>query len=182
MSESSYEYNEQIVQETEAVIGEEKSAESVISTENETETTIAIESNGKMSQKKIGIIVASAIAVVIVIIVAIILIPSKFDKVEKECLNIAGQIGSGKDYFSLDTDPYENADETVRMILLPNIQKNTLKAIKYANSELGFPGSVYSDMIRTSSAMGRQSEENSRYKVSWTYHPDHGLEVTYTKK
>ena len=29
---------------------------------------------------------------------------------------------------------------------------------------------------------GRQSSENEKYKVSWTYHPDDGLKVTYEKK
>ena len=30
--------------------------------------------------------------------------------------------------------------------------------------------------------MGRQSEENEKYRVKWSYHPDDGLEVTYEKK
>lgn len=134
----------------------------------------------KMSKKKLGIIVA--IAAILVIALAIVLIPSKFKRVENECLRIAGQIGTGKNYFSLDTDPYENMNETVRALLQPSHQEKTLEAIRYANNELGFPGSVYSDMLKTSALMGRQSEENNKYKVSWTYHPDHGLEVTYTKK
>ena len=37
-------------------------------------------------------------------------------------------------------------------------------------------------MMNTSALMGRQVEENDKYKVSWTYHPDDGLTVTYTKK
>ena len=119
---------------------------------------------------------------VAVIVAIIALIPSKFEKVKNECVQIAGQAGTGKNYFSLDTDPYENMDETMRALLLPNTQEKTLEAIKYANRELDFPGSVYSDMLKTTALMGRQSEENSKYKVSWTYHPDHGLEVTYTKK
>lgn len=137
-------------------------------------------SKKKLSKKQLGII--GAIAAVIVIVIAITLIPSKFIKVKNECVHIAGQAGTGKNYFSLDTDPYENMDETMRAIMLPNTQKKTLEAIRYANDELGFPGSVYSDMMNTTALMGRQSEENNKYKVSWTYHPDHGLEVTYTKK
>ncbi len=30
--------------------------------------------------------------------------------------------------------------------------------------------------------MGQQSEENKKFRVSWTYHPDRGLEVLYEKK
>lgn len=134
----------------------------------------------KLSKKKIAII--GAVVAVVVIVAIIALIPSKFEKVKNECVQIAGQAATGKNYFSLDTDPDENMDETTRALLLPYTQEKTLKAIRYANRELDFPGSVYSDMLKTTALMGRQSEENSKYKVSWTYHPDHGLEVTYTKK
>ena len=134
----------------------------------------------KASKKTLGIF--CAIAAVVVVVLVIILMPSKFKKVEKECVQIAGQAGTGKNYFTLDTDPYEDYDANMRALLLPNTQTKTLEAIKYANKELGFPSSVYSDMMKTTAIMGRQNEENSKYKVSWTYHPDHGLEVTYTKK
>ena len=78
-------------------------------------------------------------------------------------------------------DSWDNMDSTVRAIMLASHQQAALDAIKYANDELGFPG-VYSQMLKTNALMGRQSEENSKYKVSWTYHPDDGLTVTYTQK
>ena len=37
-------------------------------------------------------------------------------------------------------------------------------------------------MGETRSMDGRQSDENDKYKVTWTYHPDKGLEVMYEKK
>ena len=96
----------------------------------------------------------------------------------------AGSVASGNNYFTLETipDTWDNMDPTVRALMLPSHQEGVLEAVKYANKELGFPGSVYSDMINTSALMGRQVEENDKYKVSWTYHPDDGLTVTYTKK
>ena len=45
-----------------------------------------------------------------------------------------------------------------------------------------FSDSLYQDMLNTSAIMGRQSEENEKYRVKWSYHPDDGLEVTYEKK
>ena len=131
--------------------------------------------------KKTAIILGAVLLVVI--IAAIILTPSKFERVENKCIQIAGQAGNGKNYFTLDTypDSYEYMDETVRNLLLPGVQERTLEAIKYANDELGFPG-VYDLMLKTTALMGRQSEENSKYKVSWSYHPDSGLEVMYQKK
>ena len=92
-------------------------------------------------------------------------------------------VGNG-DYFTIDTypDTYENIDDNMKALLLPDIQKNALEAIRYANEELGFNDSVYSKMMKTTALMGRQNEETDKYKVSWTYHPDNGLEVTYEKK
>lgn len=118
------------------------------------------------------------------IVIVILLIPSKFDRVENECVHIAGSVASGNNYFTLETipDTWDNMDPTVRALMLPSHQEGVLEAVKYANKELGFPGSVYSDMMNTSALMGRQVEENDKYKVSWTYHPDDGLTVTYTKK
>ena len=88
------------------------------------------------------------------------------------------------DYFTIDTypDSYENIDDNLIALLLPDIEKNALEAIRYANEELGFNDSVYSKMMKTTALMGRQNEETDKYKVSWTYHPDNGLEVTYEKK
>ena len=131
--------------------------------------------------KKTAIILGAVLLVAI--IAAIAMIPSKFERVESKCIQIAGQGGTGKNYFTLDTCPdfYENMDETMRNILLPGVQERTLEAIRYANDELDFPG-VYSLMLNTTALMDRQSEENSKYKVSWSYHPDRGLEVMYKKK
>lgn len=135
----------------------------------------------KISKKKLGII--GAIVAVIVIVAVIALMPSKFDKVKNECVHIAGSIASGKGYFTIETipDSWDSMDPTVRAIMLPGHQQDALDAIKYANEELGFPG-VYSQMLNTTALMGRQSDENSKYKVTWTYHPDDGLTVTYSKK
>ena len=136
----------------------------------------------KLSKKKLGVI-GAAVAIVAIVIV-ILLIPSKFDRVENECVHIAGSVASGNNYFTLETipDTWDNMDPTVRALMLPSHQEGVLESVKYANKELGFPGSVYSDMMNTSALMGRQVEENDKYKVSWTYHPDDGLTVTYTKK
>lgn len=136
----------------------------------------------KLSKKKKLII--GGILVVIAVIAAVILIPSEFERIETKCVHIAGEAQTGKNYFKLDTYPdhYENMDPAVVGMLAGETQENTLDAIKYANEALGFSGAVYSNMMETTALMGRQSEENDKYRVSWTYHPDDGLEVTYEKK
>ena len=107
-----------------------------------------------------------------------------FETVKEEALEIAGVLGpSGDDYFIIDTFPYENGTNKIFIdMIAPETQRKTLEAIKYVNERLGFNGSLYNRMTSTTALMGRQSEENRKYKVSWTYHPDKGLEVTYEKK
>ena len=134
----------------------------------------------KLSKKKIAII--GAFAIVVIVVVAILLIPTKFERVADECLQIAGQISrDGKSCFGIDTSP-NITDPAIASFLAPMHLENALKAIQYANEELGFNDSVYSQMLNTSALMGRQSAETDKYRVSWTYHPDDGLEVTYEKK
>jgi hypothetical protein len=85
---------------------------------------------------------------------------------------------AGEDhYFTIDTIP-----EDIYIAAIPNSQEKALEAIQYANEQLGFSGAVYQKMLETNALMGRQSEENKKYRVSWTYHPDYGLEVTYEEK
>ncbi|PWJ71571.1 hypothetical protein B0O40_1443 [Ruminococcaceae bacterium R-25] len=146
----------------------------------------------KVSKKKLGIIIGIVgFVAVIAIVLVIVLIPSEFDKVKKECVEIgSGTVTTGKGYFTIDTNPDYMSEigtggeyeDIVKDALLNVYQDNAIEAIQYANKELGFPDSVYSRMLRTNALMGRQSEENGKYVVSWTYHPDDGLVVTYRKK
>lgn len=138
----------------------------------------------KLSKKKL-IILISAIVAVIAAVIIICAIPSRFERVKNEAAKIAGEISSrGDDNFTIDTYPYEDTNMSSAQIamLAPETQSKALAAIKYVNEELGFNGSLYDRMLQTNALMGRQSEENDKYRVSWTYHPDEGLEVTYEKK
>ena len=181
MSEQITDYEATLNDAQEVQVSEDRipsaSALETMDTINTTETV-----NPKHPKKKIAIIAAAAIAIISIAI--ILLVPSKFERVKNECVHIAGMVTGSGDYFSIDTcpDTYDNMDDTIKSLLLPRAQENALEAIKYANKELGFNGSVYSQMMKTTALMGRQSAENNKYKVSWTYHPDDGLEVTYEKK
>lgn len=103
----------------------------------------------------------------------------------QECVQIAGSVTGRGDYFIIDTYPEDDVkalDSAVVAMLAPLWQKDALEAIQYANEELGFNGSVYTQMMNTTALTGRQSAETDKYRVSWTYHPSEGLEVTYEKK
>lgn len=144
------------------------------------EKTVASRKNSS----KIKALIPVAIIAVIAVVAFILFHDSEFKKVEKEAVRIAGRASSGKNYFTIDTypDEYKSMDETTAALLRAETEKNALEAIQYANKALGFSDSLYQDMLNTSAIMGRQSEENEKYRVKWSYHPDDGLEVTYEKK
>lgn len=81
-------------------------------------------------------------------------------------------LGSDYSYLSADTNSYNSDDYT---------NFSVLYAIEDMNKKMGLPNSLYNDMLQTTWSMGKQSEtfENVGVTVTWTYHPDKGLEVTY---
>ena len=181
MSEQTIEKNE-LTNNNQEVEVAEKTNPVDISAEKSVDAEAPEVAKPKMSKKKLAIIATAAIAVIAIAL--IIFIPSKFERVKNKCVHIAGTVAGSGDYFTLDTYPdmFENTDAIVREMILPDMAEGALEAIRFANEEFGFSGAVYSKMMETSALMGRQSKENEKYKVSWTYHPDDGLEVTYEKK
>ena len=155
---------------------EEKVVEKSISLENTTPNEDAEKEVTKSKFTKKKLVIIGGIIIAVVVILLFVFIPSKFERVKNECVQIAGMVtgrAGSDDHFMIDTSPD---------VPIFNAQARALEAIEYANEELGFNGSVYSQMLKTTALMGRQSVENDKYRVSWTYHPDDGLEVTYEEK
>lgn len=73
-------------------------------------------------------------------------------------------------YLSIDTNPNNKDDYS---------DSSAIGAIRNVNDYLGFPDSVIKQMNQTRAIDGRQSYTHGSYTVSWTYHPDSGLEVMY---
>lgn len=46
-------------------------------------------------------------------------------------------------------------------------------------AQLGLPDSLFEEMISTTALMGKQVETYDDYEVSWSYHPDNGLDVIF---
>lgn len=87
-------------------------------------------------------------------------------------------------YLLIDTNP-ENLEwydqSEIKDILWTNKEED--KGIDYVlkvNNELGLPASIATKMGQTRALDGRQTETYEKMEVSWTYHPDNGLEVLYT--
>lgn len=86
--------------------------------------------------------------------------------------NYGWTIGDDASYLQADTNIYDLDDYS---------NSSTWDSIKEMNKKLGLPDSLWNDMLQTSWSMGKQKEkfEDLGIEVSWTYHPDKGLEVTY---
>lgn len=93
------------------------------------------------------------------------------------CKSIWATLGSDGSYLSLDSNPYDYDDGDYRYSSV------VCDAVEDINKALNLPDSLYEDMLQTAWSMGKQSEtyEKIGITVTWTYHPDKGLEVTYKK-
>ena len=80
------------------------------------------------------------------------------------------EIASDGSWMEIDTNPYDLDDE---------FEMEAVNKIKSINIELGFGSYVYEEMLDTRSIDGRQTASTEEYTVTWTYHPDRGLEVMY---
>ena len=81
-------------------------------------------------------------------------------------------IAEDSSYLELDTNPLNREREYDYVdIGLGRIQK--------VNKALGLPDWLYEEMVNTRALDGRQKENFDKVSVTWSYHPDHGLEVIY---
>lgn len=88
-------------------------------------------------------------------------------------------IGADGSYMKIDTNP---KNKTIYLSDLNDTVEPALAMIEQVNKELGFSDSLMVKMNSTTWSQGRQRDSNDKYEVSWTYHPDKGLEVMYELK
>lgn len=89
------------------------------------------------------------------------------------CTSSFAEIASDGSYLSLDTNPSDKDDYT---------DYEAYFAIMSINEALELPESVLNRMNRTRSIDGIQSYSTDDLEITWTYHPDRGLEVNYSLK
>lgn len=90
----------------------------------------------------------------------------------KYCKSTWADYGSDGSYLSIDTNPYDWDDDGLAY-------PEAYYAIENVNNALGLPSSLLNEMGETTGADGKQSETFGDITVTWKYHPDKGLEVTY---
>ena len=95
---------------------------------------------------------------------------------DEYCQSTWADVGSDGSYLSIDTNPFDEDDNGLAY-------PAAYRAIKNINDALGLPDSLINDMGSTTSIDGKQSEtfDEIQVTVSWRYHPDKGLEVSYKK-
>lgn len=86
----------------------------------------------------------------------------------------------GYTYLQTDTDPYNLNNSIARPDNYTDIMIDALDVTKEVFKRLGFSQSVWSQMTSTTALMGVRTATENGIKATWTYHPDRGLEITYT--
>lgn len=98
------------------------------------------------------------------------------------CSTPWAKVAGDGSYIQIDSNPYDY-DNSDYPYLSTLYLSNAINAIQKINSKLGLPDSLYQQMIKTTALQGLQSKKYSSIgiEVSWSYHPDNGLEVMYSK-
>ena len=88
------------------------------------------------------------------------------------CYSPMATVAADGSYLEIDTDPDDTGYSTC--------ESDAINAILCVNAELGIPDSVAKKMSNTRAIDGMQSEVVGDIEVTWSYHPDNGLEVVYS--
>ncbi len=83
-------------------------------------------------------------------------------------------IDSAGQWMEIDTNPYDWDDKYAASYVEAADNK-----ITEVLGELGFSSTVAKEMELTRAIDGRKTATAGKYEVSWTYHPDEGLEVLF---
>lgn len=121
-----------------------------------------------------GLIGAAAVVVILIVMIALGGGTADFNKLFPE---YTGEnwctIAKDGSYMEVDTNSLDMDDYTYT---------EAYYAIEDINEKLGFSSATFKKMGQTCSLDGRLTESNDKYTVSWTYHPNRGMEVLYEKK
>lgn len=128
-------------------------------------------------KKKNPLIIGIAAAVVVVIIAIVVLgggAKKDFNRMYGDIANESWcTIASDGTWMEIDTNPYDIDDY---------FSSTAWNKIGTVLSDLGFSSSVSVEMGQTTALMGRQSASTDDYEVSWSYHPDKGMEAVFKVK
>ena len=87
------------------------------------------------------------------------------------CSSSYAKVATDGSYLSIDTNPLDIDDY---------FNSDAYLAITEVNEALGLPESVINKMGQTRALDGMQTYTGKEVEVTWSYHPDNGLEVIYS--
>lgn len=132
----------------------------------------------KINQNLLIIIIVAAVLLVLGVIIAVFAsaknkpdLKEAFEKID--CDYYYCDLAEDGSYLQIDTNPSDLDDYTSTI---------AWEYVEDVNKELDFTEALSKKMEQTRALDGTMEEENDDVKVSWTYHPDNGLEVTYSLK
>ena len=141
----------------------------------------AAQQKARKKKKKITAAIIAGVSVLSVCLIAVIIIVivsvasgggRDFNKMYGNiALNDWCEIAEDGSWMEIDTNPLDIDDY---------MDQAAYYAIQEINEDLGFPSSLWQKMVSTSAINGMQSATTDKYEVSWSYHPDHGMEALYT--
>lgn len=88
------------------------------------------------------------------------------------CNSTWASAGSDGSYLSIDTNPFDWDDDGLAY-------PAAYYAVEKINNALGLPSSLYAEIGETRGIDGKQTRHYSGVTVTWSYHPDKGLEIMY---
>ena len=139
-----------------------------------------------VKKQKRPLVIGIAAGVVALAVLLIIVLSAGKKNFKKMYSDLADEpwctIASDGSYLKIDTNPTDKDSEDLTRDDLNNTIIPADDAIMRINADLGFSENVYERMDTTTWSMGEQTVSNEDYVVTWTYHPDMGLEVTYRFK
>ena len=129
-------------------------------------------------KKTLAIIVAVLVLVAIVVgVVAANAKPKGPDLqalYDEYCSSPWAKVANDGSYLAIDTNPSDTESGKYTYLL------DADQAIEDINKALGFKESLLEEMNHTNFLMGVRTETDNGVKVTWRFHPDKGLEVTYS--
>lgn len=138
--------------------------------------------------KKKKLLIAGIAAVAVVAVIVVVCLGGGIGKkdfndlypqLDEEMWCTVAEDGS---YLKIDTNPFDTDSDDFTLSYYENYFMPADEMIQQINKDLGFPDALYEKMTTSTWSMGKQSDSNKNYTVSWTYHPDKGLEVMYEIK
>ena len=140
------------------------------------DNSINYKADNSHTKNKTKVIIFVLLIVSVALIVTLLILEySKtdfFTIYDKYCSSTWADVADDGSYLSIDTSPYDTG----------YFYDDAFKAIENVNKELGLPDSVIKNMESTRALDGRQTYTSGNITVSWSFHPNNGLEVLFESK